>query len=70
MSHRMLYKYPGKHQIHGGNFDYTIVANGDVEAALAAGWFKTTPEAKKAHEDSLNDDLISGTPVKSVKSKK
>lgn len=49
----MVYKHPGKHKIHGNRFDFKIVEadpeeeNGDSEldAALADGWFKTTPEA-------------------------
>ena len=46
---RMLYKAPGPHAIHGGNFDYIIVDEDNVQAfedALTNGWFKTTDEAK------------------------
>lgn len=46
----MLYRCPGIHAIHGGKFDYTIVAEADVESALADGWFLTTTEAKEAFE--------------------
>lgn len=48
MSHTMLYKAPGPHEIHGGKFDYTIVADEEVDATVAAGWFKSTDEAKAA----------------------
>lgn len=58
----MLYKSPGKYKIHGGNFDYTIVDDDKVDAALKDGWFKTTEEAaapkkkakvkKQAHNDN------------------
>ena len=47
----MLYKYPGKEEMFGGKFDYTIVdaaQDGAIEAALAEGWHLTTVEAKEA----------------------
>lgn len=46
----MLYKYPGSTEIHGDNFDFIIVdaEEGEVEQALADGWFMTTTEAKEA----------------------
>jgi hypothetical protein len=47
MSETMLYKFPGKHEIHGSLFDYIITE--DVEAAQADGWSLTTPEAKAAY---------------------
>lgn len=50
MSTTMLYKYPGQHEIHGGRFDYTIVADKDIDKAMAEGWHLTTPDAKAAHE--------------------
>jgi hypothetical protein len=46
----MLYKCPGPHEIHGGQFDHTIVDEDDVEQALADGWHLTTPDAKDAYE--------------------
>lgn len=49
----MLYKCPGPHEIHGGQYDYTIVDEDQVEAALAEGWKLTTPEAKQDHLDRL-----------------
>jgi hypothetical protein len=52
----MLYRAPGPHEIHGGRFDYTIVHDDDVEAALADGWYLTTPEAKAAHEEALAEE--------------
>jgi hypothetical protein len=50
MSTTMLYKCPGPHDLHGGKYDYTIVPDEQIDAALADGWFLTTPEAKAAHE--------------------
>jgi len=49
----MLYKCPGPHAIHGGQFDYTIVEDDQIDASLADGWKLTTPEAKQAHDDAL-----------------
>ena len=43
----MLYKHPGKHEIHGDMFDYIIVDKGDVAAKVKEGWAKSTDEAKK-----------------------
>ena len=47
---RMLYKYPGQHEIHGDFFDYAIVDDTEeaVAEAVADGWYLTTPEAKNA----------------------
>lgn len=64
MSHTMLYRCPGAHQIHGGNYDYLIVADEDVSATLAAGWFKSTPEAKDAYEDAMTPKVHSGKPTR------
>lgn len=49
----MLYKYPGRHELHGDHFDYTIVEDDKIDEALADGWKLTTPEAKQAHADKL-----------------
>ncbi len=46
----MLYKYPGKHEIHGDLFDYKIVGSEQKEAALSDGWHMSTTEAKAASE--------------------
>jgi hypothetical protein len=49
----MLYKAPGLEPIHGYFLATTIVdadEEGAVEAALAEGWFLTTPEAVEAYE--------------------
>lgn len=49
----MVYKCPGPHEIHGGNFDYKIVdaaVEGEVEKAQEEGWHLTTTDAKEAHE--------------------
>lgn len=42
----MLYKHPGRHAIHGDKFDYIIVEDDAIEAAIKDGWCKTTDEAK------------------------
>ena len=42
----MLYKHPGPHEIHEDMFDYIVVEDDAVEAALKDGWCKTTDEAK------------------------
>ena len=49
----MLYKAPGSEPIHGHFLATTIVdadEEGAIEAALAEGWFLTTPEAVEAYE--------------------
>jgi hypothetical protein len=51
MNPTMLYKCPGPHQIHGGQFDYTVVEEEDVAQAQADGWNLTTPGAKQDFED-------------------
>jgi len=50
----MLYKCPGPHEIHGGQYDYTIVEDDQIEASLAQGWCLSTPDAKQAHQDLLD----------------
>lgn len=57
----MLYKSGGKHDIHGGKFDYTIVNESEVDQAIKEGWHLTTDEAKKANKPK---------PVKKVSKKK
>lgn len=57
----MIYRHPGRHQIHDGLFDYMIVSaeleeesgKSQLGQALADGWFLTTPEAK---EGTPSDD--------------
>lgn len=51
----MLYRAPGPHQIHGGDFDYVIVEDDRVEEKLAEGWYLTTTEAREAHEEEQAD---------------
>lgn len=46
----MLYKCPGPHPIHGGNYDTLIVDEDDIEEAMGKGWHLTTPAAKAAHD--------------------
>jgi len=41
----MLYKSPGPHKFHGGDFDYIVVEEADVAACVAEGWALTTTEA-------------------------
>lgn len=53
----MLYKHPGKHEIHGDKFDYIIVDEEDIESAIADGWFRTTDEAKSFDSKLLRIDL-------------
>lgn len=57
MSTTMLYKAPGPHDVHGGKFDYIVVADEEIEAHIAQGWHKTTTEAKAAHEAAKAADL-------------
>lgn len=62
----MLYKCPGEHQIHGGNFDYCIVDADEenaVEDALADGWHLTTPEAREAYEAEQLELAKGNTPA-------
>ena len=43
----MLYRYPGKHDIHGDKFDYVIVEDDKLEETLENAWYRTTAEAKE-----------------------
>lgn len=48
----MLYRAPGPHEIDDAHLDYTIVdaaEEGAIEAAIADGWFLTSPAAKEAY---------------------
>lgn len=51
----MLYKAPGNEPIHG-SFLATLIVDadeeGELEAAIADGWFLTTPEAIAAYEEA------------------
>lgn len=64
MSRTMLYRCPGPHQLHGGNYDYVIVADDEIAATLKAGWFMTTPEAKTAYEDAITPKVAHGKPTR------
>lgn len=44
----MVLKYPGSTQLQDGGYDYLIVEDEDVEAAVADGWHRTAAEAKAA----------------------
>ncbi len=48
MSQTMLYKAPGPHAIHGHMLDFIVVADEQIDAAIAEGWHLTTPEAVAA----------------------
>lgn len=44
---RMLYKYPGQEEMHGGRFATLIVpGEAEQEAAVADGWALTTTNAR------------------------
>lgn len=43
----MVYRHPGKHEMHGDNFDYKIIDAENLDKHLADKWFKTTDEAKE-----------------------
>lgn len=45
---KMLYKHPGREELHGSHFNTLIVGDEDEQdAALADGWKLTTAEAKE-----------------------
>ncbi len=52
---RMMYRAPGLLAIHGGYFD-TLIADDQeaLDAALAAGWSLSTPDALQAKADREN----------------
>lgn len=59
---RMVYKYPGLHEIHGSNFDYLIIdedVEGALDEALEDGWSLTTDEAREVHLKSTSDSISS-----------
>lgn len=58
MSITMLFKAPGPHEIHGGNFDYVVVPDEDIEAKIADGWFLTTPEALAAKQATDQEAVV------------
>lgn len=43
----MLFKSPGPHKFHGGDFDYIVVEEADVDTCLSEGWWLTTTEASE-----------------------
>jgi hypothetical protein len=52
-----LYKSGGKHQFHGGSFDYKTADNqSELDASLKDGWYLTTVEAVEAKENGDSDD--------------
>jgi hypothetical protein len=50
----MLYKHPGKYEIHGSNFDYIIVDEVDIDQAIKDGWCLTTCEAKSGFSETYD----------------
>ena len=46
----MVLRFPGKHQFQDGCYDWLIVDESEVEAALKDGWYRTKEEAKAAYE--------------------
>lgn len=54
MTETMLYKYPAttgqRVDVDFSTFDYTIVLDEDVDAAVKSGWFKSFVDAKATHE--------------------
>lgn len=62
---RMIYKSGGPDDIHGGRFHTLIVHDIDeLDAALAAGWYLTTTEAKHAHEAALQQAADNAPPTR------
>ena len=59
----MLYLMPGPHQLNDGHYDYVIVDADEVEAKLDEGWYRTTAEAKAAHEAKLKEQAAPVAPV-------
>lgn len=48
----VLYRCPGPHSRPGGTYDYFGVETAEAyEAALAAGWYLTMPEATEAYDN-------------------
>lgn len=56
----MLYRAGGKHEIHGGLFDYIIVDEDEVPEALKHGWFLSTVGALAgaAVKESLTAEVV------------
>ena len=52
----MLYKHPGKHNIHGDKFDHITVEEDEVTSTLKKGWSRTTSDAlnKKTKKTKIN----------------
>lgn len=45
-----LFRYPGAELFPEGRFESTVVDVTEVDAKLADGWFRTTAQAKGAHD--------------------
>lgn len=58
---QILYRQPGIEAVHGGMYSTKIVESHDeLDAAIADGWYETTPEAKEAF-DAAAKGQVSGT---------
>lgn len=56
----MLYRHPGKYELHGDKFDYIIVEEVKVDHYLKHGWYMTTAEAlakKHKHDEPEPEPL-------------
>ena len=51
----MLYQSPGQKVRRDGTFGWKIFNDGDVEAALSAGWVKTPREAIEAASKPVDE---------------
>ena len=60
----MVLKYPGKHQFQDGSYDYQIVDESEVDAALSEGWFRTKEEAKAAYEQPAVEPVSDAPPTR------
>ena len=51
----MVYKHPGIHEIHGGNYDYKIIDDTEeaIVEAKADGWRLTTTEALNIEDEVI-----------------
>jgi hypothetical protein len=61
----MLYQSPGEKVRPDGTFGWKIFNDGDVEAALNAGWVKTPREAIEAASKPVEEKPKRGRPRKS-----
>lgn len=60
----MVLKYPGKHQLQDGCYDWLIVDESEVDDALKEGWFRTKEEAKAAYEQPAAEPAADAPPTR------